>query len=683
MSPVHALVRRLLGPALLLVDRLRTLTRLALVAMFLLVPALIATHSYTATVDGQIAFSDRERTGLRVVVPALLALADTVDPAGPAVDLTALEAAVADSPELDLAAEMDALRAAAADGTGGRHATADALVDLVTAAGNESNLILDPDLDSFYTMDALVISIPLALRTSLDLASPVTDGTGDRTRAVQLGTLARSVETLRADLDTVTAETDQDVTGLIAPLGTAADELERLVGDGVPGGEGSPATGPAVTALREAVTPAAEALGLMLDDRIHDLNFQRLPQLLVTGLGLAAGLYVSLAVAWRTRQDVAALVRSMERVALGARDPDPDLPARDDEFSEVARALERTREYLAAAETRLREQNALREEETRRTFLARQEADKAIRKQAKDMVEQTSEQLLQELTIVVDRVAEMRAAADAIDTNVSEADRVTADVVSRARATDEVVAVLGESLRRVDGMAQLIAKVAGQSKMLALNATIEARRAGEAGMGFGVVAGEVKELAGATAHSTDRISTTVTDLQRDTEAVATAIGLMGEGIRGVDQSATALRRVADEQREVVEALDEVVRGAIERIRSMARMHDNLERRRHERIDVFELALLTHAGITREGRVVDLSRGGMRMILQPGDGPVPLGSMVTIDMSLAGTSVDLNAVVIRCDTSTTGGTWTLGLRFGELPPATVEAIERHLAGLSGS
>ena len=41
-----------------------------------------------------------------------------------------------------------------------------ATVALIVQAGNESNLILDPDLDSYYAMDALVNKVPLALDTA-------------------------------------------------------------------------------------------------------------------------------------------------------------------------------------------------------------------------------------------------------------------------------------------------------------------------------------------------------------------------------------------------------------------------------------------------------------------------------------------------------------------------------------
>jgi hypothetical protein len=40
------------------------------------------------------------------------------------------------------------------------HAVASALQALITRIGNQSNLILDPDLDSYYTMSLVVLRFP-------------------------------------------------------------------------------------------------------------------------------------------------------------------------------------------------------------------------------------------------------------------------------------------------------------------------------------------------------------------------------------------------------------------------------------------------------------------------------------------------------------------------------------------
>lgn len=610
-------------PVLSLLDRLRATSRLGVVIALLLVPGLVATAAYTYSERNQISFSSSERDGVQMLRPTLAAMASLV--AGGDFDLSAVEAAVNAHPELGLDDNLSAINAAA-QGKDLRVATSrveatQAFGALVTEAGNASNLILDPDLDSFYVMDAQVVQIPRALMAAAEAAATAGQ-TGSAelvaSRAVLAGELSGAAEALRSDLKTAIANTKSPgLDGRLTSLTTLADAIATLAAAltkslGTPGADASAVA----TAAGPAATAAENALNDLLRDRIDTREFALARVLVVTALGFLLAFWLAVAVWWRSRRDVTLVVAAV--TAIASRDTtDHELPEGRDEFGDIGRALRLAREHLGEQDAALSAAQRQQELQSKENHAQLQRAEKQTRQLAQQIIAESITALIGELSEVATGVEAVRAAAEMIHERVGNADEVLRSVLTHASSADEVTTALGTRLQRVAGMTKLIASVADQTKMLALNATIEAARAGVAGEGFSVVASEVKELAATTARSTEEITGTIQALEREAGAVSTTITAMTSGINGVDQATAALLGAATEQQVSVANMDRRIASAMERVRGMSDLSNRMERRDYERVPITGTAWFVAGGARYELAVRDVSEGGLRGTLLAG------------------------------------------------------------------
>ncbi len=110
------------------------------------------------------------------------------------------------------------------------------------------------------------------------------------------------------------------------------------------------------------------------------------------------------------------------------------------------------------------------------------------------------------------------------------------------------LAVLSEKAGNINTVVTTITKVADQTNLLSLNAAIEAEKAGEYGVGFSVVATEIRRLADQTAVATWDIEQMVKEMQSAVSA----------GVMGMDKFSEEVHRGVDEVRNVGSQLAEVI-----------------------------------------------------------------------------------------------------------------------------
>lgn len=133
-------------------------------------------------------------------------------------------------------------------------------------------------------------------------------------------------------------------------------------------------------------------------------------------------------------------------------------------------------------------------------------------------------------------------------TKVAQSSSIAEQAVSEARVTEDAIRGLAENVSSIGRAVDLIKGVADQTKLLALNATIEAARAGDAGNGFAVVAGEVKALANQTSQAADEITQQIQAVQSSTDSCVAANDQVS-GIIGEMNEITATVAATSEQQE--------------------------------------------------------------------------------------------------------------------------------------
>jgi len=152
---------------------------------------------------------------------------------------------------------------------------------------------------------------------------------------------------------------------------------------------------------------------------------------------------------------------------------------------------------------------------------------------------------MSEVAGVAEHTAELAGTGQ---TGLSRMEATMRQVMAAAATISAKLAILNDKTTNIGSVVTTINKVADQTNLLSLNAAIEAEKAGQYGLGFAVVATEIRRLADQTAVATYDIEQMVKEMQ---SAVAA-------GVMSMDKFNEEVRKGSEDTRQVTVQLGQII-----------------------------------------------------------------------------------------------------------------------------
>jgi methyl-accepting chemotaxis protein len=163
-------------------------------------------------------------------------------------------------------------------------------------------------------------------------------------------------------------------------------------------------------------------------------------------------------------------------------------------------------------------------------------------------------------------LAHMRGLREATGQAHAAAENAAKQITSMLGAMDNIQSASKEVVK----INKLIDEIAFQTELLALNAAIEAARAGQAGVGFAIVADEVRRLAGRCAEAAGQTTEKVNKCFAATKEGSAITAVVSRDLESIAASASRLDSLAAS----IAAASEQANSQVERIGAEARTIQN-------------------------------------------------------------------------------------------------------------
>jgi methyl-accepting chemotaxis protein len=464
---------------------------------------------------------------------------------------------------------------------------------LITHVGDSSKLILDPDLDTYYVMDALLLKEPDIIDRASRMGDEVENIVGRKaitldereTLAGEVALLRAAADSLKLDLETANNETPNFNRNSQLRLSTTPDLLaamadidslltltvDRVLRQEVPDVD----TAEYARAARSAVSSHARLWKVLVDEQDRMLENRMTNDLrrrTVALMSAALAALISGLVAFLVLRAIAGPIKQVldvaNKIAQGEVPETLDFAESKDEMGLLLASIKNMLQFLDLRKTMqtLQSSASMLTEAANDMEEQSNEAERQITRQAAALhetqstaqeIKQTSQVAAQKAEVVL-KVAEQadsigRSGESAIEHSLGGLTDIRAQFQEVARCIRE----LNERTMQIGSITQTVKDLADQSNMLALNAAIEAVRSGEHGKGFAVVAREIRSLADQSIQATNRVQEI---LDGTNHAIRTAVSITETGGERMEGGLQQVKESGENLHELSKIVKESTQG---------------------------------------------------------------------------------------------------------------------------
>ncbi|MFK7740930.1 MAG: methyl-accepting chemotaxis protein [Planctomycetota bacterium] len=493
---------------------------------------------------------------------------------------------------------------------------------ILNYVGNYSNLILDPDLDSYWLMDAYtgrlaslaesMVNIGnLALRNTVDGRLP------DADRLIMAGFLD-GARRLVADLETnfETAFNNNPTDNLRQALsGQVSDTLAQVTGfvtiiqeqllsdkqSTISSSELLEWSSNMLASVHQLYADVGPQLDGLILARVDNYKTARIVGLVTGGLAVLLIIYVLLSFYFQVATELTAKINESEELRASAQQEneslnsnimdlltfvancaDGDLAGRaavtEGALGNVADALNQMMDSWSSVISALAETVDETAQAGRKIGETAETMATGATRQVEDLEGATNsvKTIRTNISLVSENAATATTAAQRSQESAYSGSEMVQKIAeemeslrSNVQAGAKKIKNLGDRSMEITGIVGTIAKISEQTNMLALNAAIEAARAGEHGRGFSVVAEEVRKLAERTSLATQDIGSLISSIQAETSESVAAIEEQTRAVEhhadSVAQSGEVLLKIQHESTQTTELIHDMNRVAEEQV----------------------------------------------------------------------------------------------------------------------